>query len=186
MKREKVVIRRPIKETLLFAVGCIVFTAMGIYFLMVDELVVQGGMVIPSALVTILGVTSIVFFGGGGILYLALMSWKPVMTICNEGITVPYGWGKNHVAWSNVKRIETFTQNVETSGGEVQEVHIGIFAYDTSNILGAGEVSKQMSSFVTGADANEVPCIMIPTLTTKGRNNILEALQKFQQKYGKQ
>ena len=172
MKKEKIVIRRPIKETLLFAAGCIAFTAIGIWMLTADELMYR-----------IIGIASIVFFGGGGILYLALMSWKPILTISNEGITVPYGWGKNHVAWSNVKRIETFTQNIETSGGEVQEVHVGIFAYDTSNILGAGEVAKQMTSFITGADTDEVPCIMIPTFTAKGRNSILETLQEFHEKY---
>ena len=174
MKKEKIVIRRPIKEILLLVVGSIAFTAIGIWMLTADELFYR-----------IFGVASIVFFGGGGILYLALMSWKPVLTISNEGITVPYGWGKNHVAWSNVKRIETFTQTARSSHGEVQKVHVGIFAYDTSNILGAGEVAKQISSFVTGADTDEVPCIMIPTFSTKGRNNILETLQEFQQRYGK-
>lgn len=164
---EKIVIRRPLKENILFIGGSLMFVAAGWWLL--DEW-------------RILGIICIIFFGGGGILYLALMSWKPILTISSEGVTVPHGFGSNFAAWPNIKKIEPFTQTIQASGVTTKQEYIGIWTYDSSNILGGGQASKQITSAVTNQD--DVPCLLISAMINKNQNNIMAKLQEYHTKYG--
>jgi len=164
----KVVIRHSLLGNILLAICCAVFVAMGIFLLQLDTLE------------RIIGIAAIVFFGGGGVAYFLLMSWKPVAIISNTGITVPYGWGRNFVPWENVVKFEIVVQNIGVS----KQKYIGIFVADTTGIVGAGKFSQSLTKDITGWA--EAPAMLInPSFTFLKIEKIMQILQTFYDEYKK-
>ena len=130
----KVVIKRTLLGNFSFVLICFIFVVVGLRLM-------QGGEIVA----TIIGVISIVFFGGGGLMFFILMMRKPIAIISNKGITVPYGWGKNFVAWENIVRIEVVEQDL----GATNQKYIGIFVIDRQGIKGAGAKSQSITKMVT-------------------------------------
>ena len=163
---KKIVFRRAWWMTILFAFTCLGFTLIGIWILNDPE---------TSNLMAYL---AIAFFGGGGIFYLFFMSWKPIVIITKEGITVPYGWGEPFVEWSNVKRIEQIVQ----TNGTIKQKYIGIFVFNPDGVKGANKLSKKITGKVTGW--GEVPSILINNNFTGVKLKDIETeLQKFYSQY---
>jgi len=98
-----------------------------------------------------IAIAGIIFFGGGGLLCIIVLAWKPIVVISSEGITVPYGWGKNFVPWENVEKFEVVEQVVNAGrGGFVRQKYIGIFVFDKEGIVGVGKVSQAIAQKITG------------------------------------
>jgi len=169
MTDKNVVIRRSLPTNILVIIACIAFTAMFILMLHIET-------DISYQMIAIVG---IIFFGGGGILYLAFMSWKPIVVISNEGIIVPYGWGKNEVSWRNVRRFQIVEQRI---GGSAQK-YIGIFVFDRNGIMGAGKASRAIIKGVTRWQ--DPPDLLIaPAFSSKAQTKkIINALQEYHNAY---
>ena len=167
MKQEKIVFRRSLISNIAFFLICLAFVIGG--FFLLEE-------------IWILGMITMIFFGGGGVLYLLFMSWRPILVITKEGVTVPYGWGENFVSWSNVRKIEMVTQTINTGNGTTTKDYIGVFTFNNEGIVGAGDISKAITSKVTGIE--DPPSLLITnSLTFIKYDKILAALNEFYVKY---
>lgn len=139
MNDKKVVIKRSLLGNVLMLLVCAAFAVIGFWLIKSEEHFW-------------LGIFSIVFFGGGGLLFSILMMRKPIAVLSHEGITVPYGWGENFVAWENVDRFEIMEQRIRSRNTNQTVKCIGIFVHDSEGIVGAGSLSKTLSKEVTGLD----------------------------------
>ena len=168
MTKEKVVIRRPVWGNLLLVLGCAAFVAAGFYLMQTGDFSYR-----------IIGIVSIVFFGGGGLFYMICSSWRPIVVISDEGITVPYGWGKNTVLWHNVKKFEIVTQNLGAGG---KQQYIGIYAFDSEGIVGTGKKSRALTQKITGWET--VPDMSISLgLSFVKIEKVMEMLQEYHERY---
>ena len=98
--QEQVVIKRPLVGNLLLILGCVAFVAGGIFILQIEE----------DTFLRLIAIASIVFFGGGGLLFIIVLAWKPIVTISNEGITIPHGWGKNSFSFLKIEKVMRILQ----------------------------------------------------------------------------
>ena len=141
--QKQAVIRRSFWGNVLFTLGCAAFVVAGVFLLQSED----------SQLI---GVICIVFFGGGGLCYLILLSWKPIVIASRDGITIPHGWKKTFVLWKNIDRFEVVEQEIHTGrGGIVRQKYIGVFVFSKEGIVGAGKAWG-----VRGANG-EVPAVLI-------------------------
>ena len=170
--QKQVVIRRPFWGNMLFVLSGAVFVVAG--------LLMQQS---ENSLIRLVGVMSVVFFGGGGICYLMFMVWKPIVVISSEGIAVPYGWGKNFVLWGNIDRFEVVEQEIHTIHGvRTMQKYIGFFVFNKEGIVGAGKVSQTISQGITGW--KEVPAVLINlSFSFVKIESVMEILQEFHDKY---
>jgi len=170
--QKQVVIRRPLWGIMLFVLGCAVFVVAGLLMRQSED-----------SFNRLIGMTSIVFFGGGGVCCLTFVAWKPIVAISGEGVTVPYGWGKNFVLWENIDRFEVVEQEVHAeSGRPTRQKYIGIFVFNSEGIVGAGRVSQTVSQGITGW--KEVPAVVIALSFSFAKiENVMEILQEFHEKY---
>jgi len=165
---QQVVIRRPLGKNILFILACAAFVGAGILILHVES---------EDAFYRLIAIIAIVFFGGGGLLHVALKMWKPVIMISDKGITVPQWRGENVVPWENIKKIKVVTQYV---GGRNQK-YIGIFVFDSKNIVGADKVSKGLRKI--GANWTEMPAILLTPSFSFDIKEVMGILQEFHDKH---
>lgn len=171
MEHKEIVVRRPLFANVLLIVACAIFVVGGV-------LIQQN----EDASIRIAGIISIIFFGGGGLLYIVFMAGKPIAVISGKGITVPYGWGENFVTWENVDKFEVVEQTVKSKGHTQKIKYIGIFVNDTQGIAGAGEISQAISQKVTGW--NEVPALTINlSFSFIKIEKVMGILQEFYDEY---
>ncbi|MCL2589166.1 MAG: hypothetical protein FWD84_07130, partial [Oscillospiraceae bacterium] len=85
----KVVIQRTLLGNLSFVLMCLCFVAGGWFIMQLSD----------NTAATIIGIIAIVFFGGGGLMFMITMIRKPIATISDKGITIPHGWGEHFAAW---------------------------------------------------------------------------------------
>jgi len=167
MNEDKVVIRRHFLGILVFVILVSVFVVAGIWMMNRED-----------GFYRVIGILAIVFFGGGGALYLLLMSWRPIVTVTKQGFEVPHWLKKNFVEWSNVRKIEIVEQRVQ---GSTQR-YIGIFAHDNRDIAGNGRISQVLNKGVTGW--KEIPAILIQTnFSLRELDDILDVLLKHYEEY---
>jgi len=171
MKRQ-IVIRRPFWGNMLFVLGCAVFVVAG--------LLMQQG---EDSFYRLIGVASIVFFGGGGLCYLAFLAWKPIVVVSSDGIIVPYGWSKSFVLWENINRFEVMEQVIHAGrGGRVRQKYIGIFVFNKEEIVGTGKVSQSITQGIT--DWKEVPAMLIVlSFSFVKIEKVMKILQEFHDNY---
>ena len=139
--RNEVVIRRPLWGKLLFILMC----AMLVFF---SILRLQDGD-------KVIGLGGIALFGGGGLIAVIFVIWKPIVVMSNEGITIPYRWKENFVSWRNIKKFEVLEQRI----GMMKQSYIGIFVFDTEEFAVAGKFSKTITQKIT--NWREVPDFLI-------------------------
>ena len=170
--KKQLVIRRPFWGNMLFILSCTVAVLVGLFMQQSED-----------SFYRLVGVVSVVFFGGGGLCYLVLLAWKPIVVISSEGVTVPYGWGKNFVLWENIDRFEVVEQVIHAgSGGRVRQKYIGIFVFNKAGIVGAGTVSQTITQEITSW--KEVPAVLINlSLSFVKIEKVMEILQEFHDKY---
>ena len=170
--QKQVVIRRPFCGSMLFILGCAVFVVTGLFM--------QQG---EDSFYRLIGVVSIVFFGGGGLCYLTFLAWKPIVIVSSEGITAPYGWGKSFVLWENIDRFEVVEQVIHAErGGRVRQKYIGIFVFNKGAAVGAGKVSQTIMQAKT--DWRDVPAVLINlSFSFIKIEKLIEVLQEFHDKY---
>jgi len=170
--QKQVVIRRSVVGNLLLILGCSAFVA-GSVFILQNE----------SMFMRLAAIAGIVFFGGGGLLYIIVMAWKPIVIISSEGITVPFGWGKNVIPWKNVDKIEVIEQTVNTGrGGLVRQKYIGISVFEKDGIVGAGETSQAVAQEIT--NWKEVPAVLINLSFSFAKiEEVMKTLQEFHDEY---
>ena len=169
---KQVVIRRSFLGNLVAVLGISAFTIIGLFMLQDDD-----------AFYRLIGVLNIVFFGGGGLLYLILMMWKPIVIVSNEGITVPYGWGKNFIPWDNIDRFEVLEHMINAKLGKpTKQKYVGVFVFDKEGIAGTGKGLLKISQGLTGW--KEVPAVLINlTLSFVKIEKVMATLQEFHDEY---
>ena len=158
---QEFVIRKSFWGNLLFALVCVVFAIIGYFMIQSGKEVFWGYIVL-------------IFFGGGGVLYMALMSWKPIVIICKEGVAVPHGFGKQFMTWENLDRIEMIEQN---AGGAKQK-YIALYPKDDAD---EHKISHAITQNLTGW--KEVPSLLINnSFTFVKYEKILKALNESWEK----
>lgn len=149
MEFEPIVIRRNFRD---------IITTLGLMGVFVAASVIALHM--PGTFNRIFGIVGLVFFGVGGFLYFALMSWKPIVIVSNEGISVPRGKGADFVAWENIGKIEATEQSINTAGTTAKQGWIGVYALKTEKTT-AGEISENI--VLNMANWEEMPALLINT-----------------------
>jgi len=132
----EVVIKRTFLGNLSFVLLCLGFVASGLVIMQLND----------DTLATIIGIITIVFFGGGGLMVMILMIRKPIAIISDKGITIPHGWGEHFAAWENIVKIEVMEQIM----GYARQRYIGIFVFDRRKIARTGKTSQAIIKKVTG------------------------------------
>jgi len=125
------------------------------------------------------GAAGIVLIGVGGLFFVTVAIWKPLLVISDEGITAAYkGWHKNFIPWKNVEKFEVLVMN----RGPLETKFIGIFVFDAEEIVGAGVVAQSMAR--EGADWKELPEVLISlALSSVEPEAAMERLQEFHDRY---
>jgi len=171
VNKEQVVFKRSLKGMLGFIAGIIAFVLGGLWMLSFDEIFYR-----------VIGGVAIIFFGGGGLLVILFGSlWQPIASVSNEGVTVYLRAKKQQfITWSNVKRIEVVTQEVNHGH---QEKYVGVFAIDDTLVEGVGgALLEGIGKAVT--DWDEMPAMLIsPNFSNVTHDEILNVLQEFHQEY---
>jgi len=172
--QNEVVIKRHILGTLLLILGCLAFVVACVFILRSES---------ENEVLRFFAIVGIVFFGGGGLVYAVVMSWKPIVVISRDGITIPFGWGKNFISWENVDRIEVIEQTVDAGrGGVVRQKYIGVSVFDRGGIVGAGETSKAVAQEIT--NWKEVPAVLINLSFSFAKiEDVMKTLQDFHDEY---
>lgn len=166
MEYKQVVIRRSLFSIFLFIIGCAIFVVGGIFLL-------------PST--RFLSIITIIFFGVGGLFYVAFMALKPIAVVSSKGIMVPYARGEIFVPWENVERFELIEQTVGYKY-KYKKKYIGIFAANAEGIVGANKILQAITQSIL--DWREVPALLIdPSLSAIKIEIIMEILQKFYDEY---
>jgi len=132
----KVVIKRTFVGNLSFVLLCLGFVVSGLLIMQLND----------DTLATIIGIITIVFFGGGGLMVMIIGIRKPIAIISDKGITIPHGWGEHFAAWENIVKIEV----VEQIMGYTKQEYIGIYVFDRRKIARAGKISQAITKKATG------------------------------------
>jgi hypothetical protein len=149
MEKNQVIIRRSWIGNMLFFVSCSAFVMAGLFVLEEAKFI---------------AIACILFFGIGGLLFIIFMSWKPVVTISEDGITIPRWWDEKFVEWSNVIEIILRKENSTI-----------IIFYDD----GTGYTSQKLV-----INGNEAPALTINySFSLVKYEKIMLALVKFYDKY---
>ena len=172
--QEQVVIKRPLLGNILFVFICAAFVVGSLFIIQILN---------ENVFIRLIAIISIIFFGGGGLLYILTMAWKPIVIISNDGITVPFGWGKNFVSWENVDRFEVVEQVVNVGAAiKAKQKYIGVFVFDKKGIAGTGKISQTISQVVTNWE--EVPAVLINlSLSFVKIEKVMGVLQEFHDKH---
>jgi len=164
----KIVIKRTLLGNLSFVFICLCFVAGGWFIMQLYD----------DTAVTIIGIIAIVFFGGGGLVFMIIMIRKPIAIISDKGITVPHGWGEHFVVWENIVKIEVVVQDL----GSTRQKYIGIFVFDRRGITGTGAKSQAITRKVT--KWKNAPALLINlSFSFLNVEYIAGVLQEFHDKY---
>lgn len=109
---EKIIIKRSLKKNILLLLGSMVFTIIGILFILYPNEFHRRSISNPE-FVTIIGITGVTFFGLGTIfLLLKLFDKKPGLIIDETGITDNTSLlSIGLIQWKDIKGIESVTIN---------------------------------------------------------------------------
>ena len=163
----KVVIKRTLLGNLSFVLLSLCFVAAGLFLMQLN-----------FTAATIIGVISIVFFGGGGLMFMITMIRKPIAIISDKGITIPRGWGEHFAVWENIVKIEVMVQDL----GSTRQKYIGIFVFDRRGITGTGAKSQAITKKVT--KWKNAPALLINlSFSFLNVEYIAGVLQEFHDKY---
>ena len=160
---------------LLFVVACAALTFSGFHFVIVSAQSLVG---IKAIITTAVGILAIALFGLGGLAFLVLVAWKPIVVASERGVTVPFGWGENFTTWRNIRRIAIVEQRING----VVERYVGIYVRNAKGLVGVGRHSKNVAKALTGWE--KVPDMLINLSFSFARvEDVRDTLEKCRQQY---